>query len=311
MRKIIYTILMLACVVITACTSEDSLNPPGQIATQNANKVSVREALTRAEGYFNASNRQTGTRSSVSSRKVKSIEAVRSKAATRSSGSNMLDTLYYIINYADDSGFAVMSADKRTVPLYAISEDGRFDINDTVFNKGLALFVNGMENDILVTSNKPGPVFPVDTTNHSGTELAEQIMEQVGPFLTETVRVWYQGDPLNKFCPEKNGEKCVVGCTALGTAQVMTYYKFPAEYNGNTYNWDDIKSNFSSESTAHLLADLGNKENFCMSYGTIESGANASNIDRTLYNMGYEHVGTSGTSFTINAAKQALKVVLL
>lgn len=169
MKKIFYSFMVLACVIITACTSEDSLNPPEPTAVRNANKVTVREALSRADGYFNAFNKQTGTRSSVSGRKVKSIEAVRSQATTRSYGSDIPDTLYYIINYADDSGFAVMSADKRTVPLYAISEDGRFDLNDTVYNKGLALFVHGMENDILATPYKPGPVFPIDTTNNSGT----------------------------------------------------------------------------------------------------------------------------------------------
>ena len=54
----------------------------------------------------------------------------------------------YLVNYADDAGFALLSADSRLRPIYAISDEGSMSFSDTTYNKGLALFARGVEAEI-------------------------------------------------------------------------------------------------------------------------------------------------------------------
>jgi len=62
-----------------------------------------------------------------------------------------------------------------------------------------------------------------------------QPLEQLGPLLTST---WHQSAPYNNFCPPGDGGRCVVGCVATATAQIMKYHEWPPEGNDElTYYW--------------------------------------------------------------------------
>lgn len=51
-------------------------------------------------------------------------------------------------------------------------------------------------------------------------------------FLTTT---WGQSDPYNALCPKINEEDTPTGCVATAMAQIMYYYKFPAQGKGSGY----------------------------------------------------------------------------
>ncbi|MBD5231573.1 MAG: hypothetical protein HDS66_05430 [Bacteroidales bacterium] len=38
--------------------------------------------------------------------------------------------MFYLINFEDEQGFALMSADRRTLPVYALSETGSLTEED-------------------------------------------------------------------------------------------------------------------------------------------------------------------------------------
>ncbi len=40
-----------------------------------------------------------------------------------------IDTLMYAINFADNQGFALVAADKRTSPVLAIIDEGSFNVD--------------------------------------------------------------------------------------------------------------------------------------------------------------------------------------
>ena len=56
-----------------------------------------------------------------------------------------------------------------------------------------------------------------------------------GPLLTTS---WHQFAPFNDLCPEGDGGRCVVGCVATATAQIMNYHEWPpAGFGENSYWW--------------------------------------------------------------------------
>jgi hypothetical protein len=66
------------------------------------------------------------------------------------------------------------------------------------------------------------------------------IRTEVGPLLTTA---WYQREPYNNFCPTGDGGRCLVGCVATATAQIMNYHRWPPIGAGShTYYWDGDNS---------------------------------------------------------------------
>lgn len=59
---------------------------------------------------------------------------------------------------------------------------------------------------------------------------------QVGPLLTSS---WHQGSPYYNLCPMGDGGRCVVGCVATATAQILKYWNWPPSGTGShSYTWD-------------------------------------------------------------------------
>lgn len=64
--------------------------------------------------------------------------------------------------------------------------------------------------------------------------------EEGGPLLTSS---WHQGYPYNNNCPVGDGGRCVVGCVATATAQIMAYWDYPTTGIGDhSYEWDGDNS---------------------------------------------------------------------
>ena len=122
------------------CTAEEPTVQTDPATTQvksNPYRKSLNDALESADAIFADIAPQTRA----SSRKIASVQIIGdSKAALTRSGEDGLDTMLYLVNYADDQGFALLSADWRTKPVYAFSEEGELNLADTTVNKGLALF---------------------------------------------------------------------------------------------------------------------------------------------------------------------------
>ena len=65
-------------------------------------------------------------------------------------------------------------------------------------------------------------------------------LTQVGPLLKSS---WHQSSPYYNLCPMGDGGRCVVGCVATATAQIMKYWNWPPSGTGSlTYTWDGDQS---------------------------------------------------------------------
>ncbi len=224
-------------------------------------------------------------------RRVKTVEYVRATASPvmRTAEHEIPDTLVYLINYENEQGFSIVSADKRLPLIYAISEEGHLDISDTIENKGLALFFKNMEQHILRTLAEDG--FPI------GKEVDERYSYQVKlekrqlPLLWPEVGNWHQNEPFNQYCFTADGKQASVGCVAVAMAQLMSYFDWPREINGQKLMWRSMKKGAKNSDVALLMKRLGDSDMLNMNYGVGTSGASVDAIAPAFNKMGYTAYG--------------------
>ncbi|MBR4887009.1 MAG: C10 family peptidase [Muribaculaceae bacterium] len=278
--------------VLTACSSEEPITPPmtkNDAVGANPYRVSLTDALKNADALLGELGEGEATRST--ERKVESVEYY-SRPGTRALGG---DTLLYLVNYADDAGFALLSADSRLRPIYAISDEGSMSFSDTTYNKGLALFARGVESELVGFPDNPLPFNPSDSSIYNpiipdfgGT----YIKSKVAPLLTPSVREWGQGLPYSSQCFTSEGYQAKVGCAAVAVGQIMSYHSWPQSYNGISFYWNSINNGGSYMNLAQFLRQLGNPENLDMTYGRggqFDNGSSAypERYIPTFANMGY------------------------
>ena len=266
--------------VLTACSSEEPITPPNQVNDAmgaNPYRVSLTDALKNADALLGELGEGEVTRSA--ERKVESVEYY-SRPGTRSLGG---DTLLYLVNYADDAGFALLSADSRLRPIYAISDEGSMSFSDTTYNKGLALFARGVEIDVDNTIrsiiDRPGVIDTIIPF--------KRVVREVAPLLNYYQSRWSQGYPYNQYCYTSTGDQAVVGCAAVAVGMIMSYYSHPRSYAGYTFDWQAMNNGQNYENIARLLSLLGDQNNLQMNYGVSSSGAFPSRYYPTFSNMNY------------------------
>lgn len=118
MKRFKQFMLLLVVLLLGSCSNDlmESVNQSSGTSGATT-RVDMQTALDRAERML-AKIEGGKTRS----RRVASIRYLNIDGKTRAEGS--IDSLYYIINYADNGGFAVTGADTRLDGIYAISEEG-------------------------------------------------------------------------------------------------------------------------------------------------------------------------------------------
>ncbi len=295
-------LLLSGLLLLTAgCTNESlDLKPTmenGEQTRSNPFRVKIADALDVAEQVRNDLF-ANGTRTTPI---VKSIQTV----TTPNTRSNGVDTMYYIVNYADNSGFSVLSADKRLPIVQAISDEGSLSLADTSYNKGLALFFNQLDEQINrlggITFPPVGPpTTPIDTTIHDLLHPDRQIFK-MDPIVHTKVREWHQDEPFNSYCPPlfdyQPEPRCLVGCMALSLGQILSVFEYPTQIGEYSYDWETIKS-IHSTPTFRLLAQLGSKDYLNLTYGYHPDATfGAANMFMpTLAKLGYSATEKPGFS---------------
>lgn len=270
--------------VLAACSSEEPIAPPmveNDAMGANPYRVSLTDALKNADALLGELGEGETTRSA--ERKVESVEYY-SRPGTRALGG---DTLLYLVNYADDAGFALLSADSRLRPIYAISDEGSMSFSDTTYNKGLALFARGVEADVEnAIASSPSNSWPIDSLI-----LMRRVIREVKPLLNYYQSRWNQTYPYNQYCFTADGSSAYVGCAAVAVGMIMSYYEHPKSYAGYTFDWDAMNSGQNYENIARFLQLLGDNNNLQMNYGAVGtsngSGAAPSRYYPTFSNMSY------------------------
>ena len=219
---------------------------------------------------------------------------------------------FYVFNY-EAGGFAIISADKRQIPFVGFCDQGYFNKDSIplglnnwfetsasyiqhlrISNAKQSKYVSNQWFSLQGSQNqlKNAPVDPPLPDDYISTVT-------VGPLLTTN---WGQDN--NSYCPALSGGPnghALTGCSTTAIAQVMAFWKYPANYN-----WSAMAAN-SSDAIAVLMGDIfpcvidkyNTGASSCMNDFHVthtflnrfnySSASLAGNVNGLIYNGGYKY----------------------
>lgn len=212
----------------------------------------------------------------------------------------------YVFDRVPGTGFVIASADDEAYPLLGYSDEGTFDVAD--MPPQLSWWLNEYAREIsILRSTRP-------LRTASAVPDAPEGLEAIAPLVKSK---WNQGEPYNKYCFEISADgtqtQSVTGCVATSMAQIMYYFKEPAEGHGEVsyqhgnsgtyemnfgeqaFDWDAMLPTYSTgdytaaeaDAVAYLMKACGYSVK--MDYSKGDAGANGANIASALVDyFGYD-----------------------
>lgn len=312
--KTIKICLLALISTITACTNDSiqqSVNEKNEYGA-TPHYVSYEQALSDAIDFMSQDSAVTR---SVDSYKVATHYEYSANSKTRTANSDTIDVRFHVINFADNSGFALVAADDRTTPVYAYSYDGNLDIDDAIENTGFAEFIeNAIVNyKIDVENSEKEPKSRLDPdpdynywVTHLPTGYYNGVLYYKDSYFTTIASkaamlttAWAQCDPYNYYCPtylsgnpDYNG-RTATGCAPIAMAQIMAYHENPthyvSQYGIEPFPWSTIKSQSTysvgdySNNILLVATLISQIQAYASVYYDIKTGWAASYIDAVKY----------------------------
>lgn len=220
------------------------------------------------------------------------------------------DTLFYLVNFRKEKGFAILSANKQlSDDIYAITDNGSLSILD--FQKAYEFFNTDNHNnsdstitdigELTVPSIILSGIFSdlVNDTDSLSPEPKTKVSftTKYGPFVKTK---WDQRKPFNDLT--KPG--CPAGCVAIATAQILVANKKSntMSVNGKLCNWADLESVYNYQNptyagsleaqiqAANFMKIIGDGKHCKIRYGEKGSSGYAEGAQRTFQALGYKDV---------------------
>lgn len=203
---------------------------------------------------------------------------------------------YYVFNYGNDTGFVIVSGNDEAKEILGYSGQGSFDISNLPANFENWLAGYQKEIDELYQSTVIKYADKTTSTSQIDATYAAVISPLLGSIL------WDQDSPYNDLCPAINqtGTKAATGCVATAMAQIMYYYKYPAQGTGTFSYTTDVRKIAINETLSAY--DWGNMLPYYNSSGT-DTQKNA--VAKLMYHCGvatYMDYDTESGAYTTDAA---------
>ena len=125
---------------------------------------------------------------------------------------------FYVFNTSDGAAYVIVAGDDRAEQILGYG-NGRIDMATIPGNVRWWLDGYKRQMEYLRTLKEDGPSKPRQPR-------APSRIAPVEPLLTS---LWSQVEPYCLQCPKYQGEYCATGCIATAMAQVINYWKYPAE----------------------------------------------------------------------------------
>ena len=180
---------------------------------------------------------------------------------------------YYILNAPDSAGYVIVSGDDRFIDVLGYSTSGSLSSDN--MPDGLQYLLSALSSEITSATEL------YDNEGIQHVEAVRYPLTDNGQSIAPLVKThWGQNYPFNAQVPVSYSGtysiyhgRASVGCVALAMAQVMNYWKYPANGQGGvcynelydnlyvnfseqTYNWDAIATEYGS-----YVDDNGNYHN--------------------------------------------------
>ena len=244
MRKLLLSVILVAGVAVSCQREPSVVVPSDQERTDveiSTNYRSYDEALDIAvdaiETFYGNDTRHAGKR-----RVIQERGQVVMRSATRS---NVTDDepLMYIFNNEDNMGFTIVSANRSTQPLIAVTEQGNYIYGTTTGVEPFDLYITDVEAQLMsLPTPIPLPNIPLVPTPGCVADTIYYHNSTIDALLTTK---WGQGGIYGNLCP--NG---LSGCSITAAVQIMAFHKHPdflfTSYLGAnnfdvmTIDWDEL-----------------------------------------------------------------------
>lgn len=307
MRKAIYLFAALIVVVLSCNKEEHYINKLSDVSEERVVIRDLETATMWAEKSLSLLGPQTKNGASI--RSIESHEVIL-RPGTKT-GFSSSDTLLYVFNFEDSSGFSIIAANESEEPIIGIAEKGHYTKRHPSGVNGFDLYLAGVMERL---SSERGPGQPF--------RWYEDVM--VGDSVDRNVGVkWGQEDIYGQYCANY-----IAGCDPISIAQILAYHQNPSSFEaslsmdadflvGETVllNWAGIKTHVSSHSDPSacdvyhntigaLIREIGYVANTDYS-GTTGSSTSLSAIPGTFTYFGYN--ASSPSIVNISSLKSCIK----
>ncbi len=300
MKNLFWLISILMIGIALGSCSNAELSEPEDVSLKNQDTYLLSEntALENAEKALSAFKKKK-TRSACSLATINRFQTNQTHTRGNSESSNRG---FYIINYGNNEGFAVVSADKRDANVYAFSDDGHLNLSDTLENSGLSWYLNYAMpemSDFVIIPNDT--LKPIELPWHYNETLSE-------PLLKGFMSQFHQSYPYNKYC--NSGfpayESRFVGCGPLAVGTIMGYFKWPQSADGTLFHWDQMSNDRYNDDWFKLFEILGRPSYLNSDYSNPEGTSTlSSNYVKAFKNMKY--INQKLDNFTTSTISNELK----
>lgn len=232
-----YSFIMLALLILAGCSKNEhtSIVRDDYSKTLSSNSISVDEALQSLQNFQSQLTKSD-------TRQIERIVSIPNPySGSTKSGSNEGSDILYVVNYKDDAGYAILSADRRLpTEVYALVDSGTVaesDVyNDNVVNPANLVYqsvVRSISPVVDTTTDDPflppggQPIEPIPFDPPDG----EWVVTEWGPWNTDEyipqmlLTKWHQDSPFNDLVAPKDA-----GCTPIALFQIIAYNMFPPNY---------------------------------------------------------------------------------
>lgn len=216
MKKFKIYVSLIIGLVFVACTDDElrGINLPEE---EVSNVRTVNDVIEIVYDAYSSLYGESVSRSGLNI----TVDNVKVFGSGKISRSTADDASMYVVNFGDNQGFAVVTANKNCTPLLAFAESGQVNEIDSIDNPGLKAF---MENALAYSSLKPiggdgrEPITPMPTPP-TIVEIVDTVKAAIEPKVkTNFGQRWPEG----YFCPNK-----ISGCVITAAVQAMSYYEYP------------------------------------------------------------------------------------
>ena len=290
-----FILLLTITLTLFGCNNDMEMLTNEQTYAKKAygHKQSLNEAIDRAEAILNL-NEDGKTRSL---RTIKSVDYIASNKGTRGESA---DTLLYLVNYEDNSGFILMPTDDRTLPVFAYSYDSNLTADDIKENEVLQNYMDGVKNEVSSFIQVPDSL----TTDIDLTFKFLNRTKRIYPKIAEYQSKINQADQYNLFCPTIDGQRTPAGCGPVALEILLSFFQYPTTIEGVELPWSLMNIGDADTKIAKLLYILGSKDYMNVTYTTGGTSNYTSIVPKTLKKLGYENA--KYVDFTVNEAEEYL-----
>lgn len=309
MLKHLLPLLSGICLSLVACNTPTDVLPdsPSELITETdpffISPEAARDHLNQALDILDTPTRSLARRS-------EERPAATIFPSERSRSAADAEPLFYVFNI-EGGGFALVSTDSRTSPVYAVTDEGRY--SPDLENPNFALFLEGAERAYKEEIEQT-ELFIKEWIADQAAQAApkRQVHIEIPPSPTEWTwkapiakvapllkTKWGQGAPYNNDCKPitgGNGERSATGCTVTAFCQVVAFHRYPNNFGKTIFHWDEMlrspkipdDGSIAATDVAALHA-LARRNDFIGGTSDEASGASFTRIAYALINLQYPY----------------------